>query len=139
MSPHAVEVGENLRRVRSDRQMSLTAVASEAGISAATLSRVETGKQSLDVSLLLTLARILGVPAGEMLAQREAEDDLGSVTRRLAELPPSDRTRAFLEASHSRRNSKQLGAVVDDLLSTIDVLREELMNVHRRIRRGRNR
>jgi transcriptional regulator with XRE-family HTH domain len=127
-------IGENLRRVRAEQQLSLSAVADQAGISVATLSRVETNKQSLDVSLLLTLARILDVPAAEILGEGDSSRDLKAVTRLLAELPASERTQVFLEASR-RKESKHLGTAIDDLLSTIDMLREELLKVHRTVKR----
>lgn len=127
-------VGETLRRFRIERQLSLAAVAEEAGVSVATLSRVETNKQSVDVALLLELARILEVPPAEIIGGDGDADDVGSLARRLATLRPADRTRVFLESSR-RGNGKQVQATIDDLLLTIDVLREELLAVRRAVRR----
>ena len=130
----APAVGDMLRRLRVERQLSLAGVAAQAGVSVATLSRVETSKQTLDVPMLQTLARILGVPAGEILGEDGNDDDPATLERRLARLSGADRTKLFLDASR-RRNAKELGNVLDDLLSTIDVLRDELLEVQRSVRR----
>ena len=131
-------IGEALRRFRTERQLSLAAVAEEAGVSVATLSRVETNKQSVDVALLFELARILGVAPAEIIGGDGEADDVGSLARRLATLRPADRTRVFLESSR-RGNGKQVQATIDDLLLTIDVLREELLSVRRAVRRRNGR
>jgi transcriptional regulator with XRE-family HTH domain len=127
-------IGETLRRFRIERQLSLAAVAEEAGVSVATLSRVETNKQSVDVALLFELARILEVPPAEIIGGDGEADDVGSLARRLATLRPADRTRVFLESSR-RGNGKQVQATIADKLLTIDVLREELLAVRRAVRR----
>ncbi|HET7434239.1 MAG TPA: helix-turn-helix transcriptional regulator [Thermoanaerobaculia bacterium] len=122
-------VGDNLRHARFDLGLSLADVAQKAGISVATLSRIETDKQNLDVVLLTKLARILGVPPGEMFGP-VTDTDRAAVTRRLARLPSKDRARAFSDASRGS------GMTVDDLLSMMDVLREELTKLQRSARRG---
>lgn len=128
-------IGETLRRCRLDRQLSLAAVAQQAGISVATLSRVETNKQNVDVGLLLDLARVLDVPAAEIIGGDNGDgNDTQMLARRLAALKPSERTRIFLESSR-RSKAKQLLTTIDDLLVTIDVLRDELINVRRAVRR----
>jgi transcriptional regulator with XRE-family HTH domain len=133
-------VGPVLRRLRTERELALAAVASQAGISVATLSRIETNKQSIEVGVLLTLAGILGVSAADILRDGEEKDDLGSLARRIGTLSPVDRTKLFLDASRRPVNGKQLGAVLDDLLSTVEMLRQELLTVQRSLDdRGRKR
>lgn len=61
-------VGERLRQARVARQMSLADVAGEAHVSAATLSRVERDKQAMDISLFLTLARVLNAATTDLLS-----------------------------------------------------------------------
>ena len=127
-------IGETLRRLRNAKALSLAGVAEQAGISVATLSRVETNKQSLDVPLLLTLAQILDVTPAEILGAREDGDATAALRRGLARLPAAERTRVFLQSS--RRNTpKELQATLDDLLSTVDILRDELLAVQRAVRR----
>lgn len=128
-----IAVGENLRRARIERQLSLASVAEQAGISVATLSRVETDKQNVDVALLLKIARILDVSAAELLGERDDDDDFATLARRVAGLAPSERARLFFEVS--RRREKGVAASVEELLATLAFLRQELVNVQKSIRR----
>lgn len=54
-------IGEELRRVRLSRKLSLRNVASAVGVSASLLSQVETGKTQPSVSTLYALVNFLGV------------------------------------------------------------------------------
>ncbi len=66
-SDAASEIGQRLKAVRQRRGMSLRVVAGLAGVSAAYLSMVETGKRSLDrYSLIRDLAEALRVPASDL-------------------------------------------------------------------------
>jgi transcriptional regulator with XRE-family HTH domain len=132
MPLHTDAVGETLRRLRTERELSLASVAEKAQISVATLSRVETNKQTIDVHLLVTLARILEVPAGEILGDDGDTNDVDAVSRKLAQLAPADRTRAYLQAAR-RRSAKEVSSTLDDLLSTVDLLRDELLSVQRAV------
>lgn len=138
MSTDKTQLGENLRRLRQDRSLSLRHVAGQAGISIATLSRVETNKQNLDVDLLLTLAEILDVRAADILDQGEIADDQSALARGLAKLRPAERTKLFLDSSR-RRDAKSLETAMDDLLSTIEILRDELLEMQRIIGRRKTR
>jgi transcriptional regulator with XRE-family HTH domain len=128
------QIGENLRRARGEQNLPLVAVAEKAGISVATLSRVETGKQSLDVGLLITLAGILAVPVAELVGEQNDAGDAKTMTRRLSALPVSERARIFLDAS-KRQDARGAFGMVEDLLSTLDVLREELLKVQNSVSR----
>jgi transcriptional regulator with XRE-family HTH domain len=134
MTPAQIIVGENLRRIRGERQLSLADVAEKARISVATLSRIETSKQNFDVEVLLTLAGILGVSPAEILGVTNGHDDTHELTHALSRLRTADRTRVFLDSSR-RRKPQDAAARVDDLLLTIDLLREELVEVQRAVRR----
>jgi transcriptional regulator with XRE-family HTH domain len=131
--PDRHQIGVTLRRVRLERDLSLADVAGKAGISVATLSRVETDKQNVDVTLLLTLAEVLDVPGSELLGGDGDGDDPNVLARKLGRLRPSERTKVFLQSS-GRRDAKALAAVVDDLLTTVEVLRDELLHVQRAVR-----
>ncbi|HYC60101.1 MAG TPA: helix-turn-helix transcriptional regulator [Thermoanaerobaculia bacterium] len=120
--------------MRTEQDIGLAAVAEQAGISIATLSRVETNKQSIEVGLLLTLARILGVSPADILREPDESGDLQSLSRRVAALPPTQRTKVFMDSSR-RQKGKDLQPVLDDLVSTVDLLREELLSVQRAVRR----
>ena len=129
-------VGPTLRRLRMERDVALSAVAEQAGISIATLSRIETNKQSIEVGLLLTLARILGVSAADVLGEDGERNDVESLSRRIAALPADERSKVFLQSSR-RRKAKDLQPVLDDLVSTVELLREELLSVRSAVRRRR--
>ncbi len=60
-------VGPRLRRLRQDRDITLTALAEATGISVSTLSRLESGKRRPSLELLLPLAQAHGVPLDELV------------------------------------------------------------------------
>src|SRR4051812_11756060 len=132
-------VAEALRRLRTERKLSLTRVAEKAGISVATLSRVETNKQNLDIPLLFTLARVLGVSPAEIVADRDGDggDGKDSLMHRLSTLRSSGP--AGLPISMRRRDTTELATTVDDILTTLDMMRDELLRVHKPVRSRRNR
>ena len=129
-------VGEILRRLRTGLSLSLARVAKRAGISVATLSRVETNKPSLEVGLLVTLAGILGVSAADILSGDE--ENAESVTRRIAALPAGERAKLLLESTRPRRD-RDLNTTLDGLVSTVEVLRDELLSVRRGLGRRKKR
>lgn len=133
------EIGARLRSARQLRQLSLSDVASRAGISVATLSRLETSKQSVDVELLTTLAGILGIAPARLLGPGEDSQDLELLADRLAALRAAERAEIMRAAARRRQKQKDLGAVVDDLLATLDILRDELEQVARATRKRRRR
>ena len=138
MSSQAPFVGQNLRRFRAERQLSLAAVADQASISVATLSRIETGRQTVGVDLLLTLARILEVDSAALLGGAAKPDDPKALSRALAKLRPAERARVIVDsARHPPRHAA--AAVLNDLLLTLDVLREELLEVQQGVKRRRKR
>ncbi|GAA2658728.1 helix-turn-helix domain-containing protein [Paractinoplanes durhamensis] len=61
-------VGPRLRALRQARSMSLAALAAETGLTASTLSRLETGKLRPTLEQLLPLARTHGVPLDDLVA-----------------------------------------------------------------------
>ena len=56
----ALEVGARLKRLRTQRRLTLTGVAATTGISKSTLSRLETGQRRPTLELLLALPRLPG-------------------------------------------------------------------------------
>lgn len=123
-------IGPTLRRLRTQRNASLADIARKAQISVATLSRIETNKQSVDVALLLTLARVLGVPVAHILGSGDEEINLDAVAAQLAALSPDARVKVYRDSSPARR-TKDLQPVLDELISGVDLLREQLLEVQR--------
>jgi transcriptional regulator with XRE-family HTH domain len=68
------EVGPRLKRLRSQRGITLTALAETTGISKSTLSRLETGQRRPSLELLLPLARAYRVPLDDLVGAPEVGD-----------------------------------------------------------------
>jgi len=60
-------VGSRLREVRRARRMTLADLAARTGLSASTLSRLETGRMRPTLEQLLPLARVHGVPLDDLV------------------------------------------------------------------------
>jgi transcriptional regulator with XRE-family HTH domain len=137
-------IGDRLRDVRQSQHLSLTAVAAKAKISAATLSRIETSKQALDLGLFLSLARILKVSPRDLIGENEEVTD-DPLIGRLAALDSGQRTKFWRELAAARReqrntrrgNARQLSNEVEELLAQIDFMREEIDSVRIRLKKRR--
>src|SRR3954451_25369848 len=68
------EVGPRLKRLRTRRGITLTALATETGISKSTLSRLESGQRRPSLELLLPLAGAYHVPLDELVGAPEVGD-----------------------------------------------------------------
>jgi transcriptional regulator with XRE-family HTH domain len=68
------QVGPRLRRLRTQRRMTLTGVATSTGISKSTLSRLETGGRRPTLELLLALSHTYRVPLDDLVAAPEVGD-----------------------------------------------------------------
>lgn len=136
-------IGEKIREVRQSQGRSLAEVAAKAKISVATLSRIETDKQSVDVELLLVLARVLGTEAADILGNGSNHNGGDPLAQRIAGLDPRKRAELWRELANERRvqrarnrgASRQLTAQVEELLAQIDFLREELEAVRAKIKK----
>jgi transcriptional regulator with XRE-family HTH domain len=69
------QVGPRLRAVRKARGWTLDDLAERAGMSASTLSRLESGKRQAGLELLLPLTRQLGIRIDDLLPEHEHERD----------------------------------------------------------------
>ncbi|NGO67403.1 helix-turn-helix domain-containing protein [Streptomyces boncukensis] len=68
------EVGPRLRRLRTERGVTLTALAEATGISKSTLSRLESGQRRPSLELLLPIAQAHQVPLDELVGAPEVGD-----------------------------------------------------------------
>ncbi|WP_371095001.1 helix-turn-helix domain-containing protein [Streptomyces sanglieri] len=68
------QVGPRLRRVRTQRGVTLSALAEATGISKSTLSRLESGQRRPSLELLLPIAQAHQVPLDELVAAPEVGD-----------------------------------------------------------------
>lgn len=68
------EVGPRLKRIRSQRGVTLTALAEVTGISKSTLSRLESGQRRPSLELLLPIAQAHRIPLDELVSAPEVGD-----------------------------------------------------------------
>jgi transcriptional regulator with XRE-family HTH domain len=139
-------IGEKIRQTRISQKRSLADVARKAKISVATLSRIENDKQTLDLGMFLTLARVLGTTPGDLLGENRNAPDNGSLdplVKKIAAFDAKERTRLWRElaAAHrqkaktQRAETRQLGQQVEELVAQIEFMRDELESVRQRLRR----
>ena len=132
-------VGAALRIARRSRGLSLNQVATQAGVSTATLSRIETENQTVDVSRLLEISKILDVSPAQILGDDgHAGDGEDALVDALAALPASARARVISAAAAPRHQKRsQIDSQIETLLATVDVIREELASLQKQVRRRR--
>ena len=138
-------IGENIRQARLAQQLSLADVAKRAKISIATLSRIENEKQTLELGLFLTLARILERSPHELLGDLEegSGTSIDPLVKKVVAFEASERAKFWRELATARRLQRaksrlrihQLAHYFEDLLAQVELLREELDNVRKRLRR----
>ena len=68
------EVGPRLRRVRTQRDVTLTELAAATGISKSTLSRLESGQRKPSLELLLPIAQAHRIPLDELVGAPDIGD-----------------------------------------------------------------
>ncbi|OKK03527.1 XRE family transcriptional regulator [Streptomyces sp. CB03234] len=76
------EVGPRLKRLRTERGVTLAALASATGISKSTLSRLESGQRRPSLELLLPIAQAHQVPLDELVGAPEVGDPRVRLTPR---------------------------------------------------------
>lgn len=138
-------VGAKIREARLAQSMSLADVAAKAKISVATLSRIENDKQSVDLGLFLTIARVLQVSANDLLAEAGGpENGTEPLARRIVTLGSRARlelwrdlaaeARAERGAKRGTDSMPRIAQHVDELLAQMEFLREELEAVRKRVK-----
>ncbi len=138
-----IMIGEKIREVRQSQGRSLAEIAGKAKISVATLSRIETDKQAIDVELLLVIAQILGVDAADVLGQAGNSGD--ALAHRIASLGSKQRTDLWREVAAERRTQRSRKAIplanfgqqVEEMLAQLDFVREELEALRAKVKKSR--
>jgi len=77
------EVGPRLRRLRTQRGVTLTALAATTGISKSTLSRLESGQRKPSLELLLPIAHAHQLPLDELVGAPEVGDSRAQLKPRI--------------------------------------------------------
>lgn len=136
-------VGGRIRELRQSQGRSLADVAGKARISVATLSRIENDKQSVDLGIFITLAKVLEVSAADLLQDAdEREPGTNPLAHQISSLETKKRAELWRELAMARRTSKrsrtstasEISHQVEELLAQMDFLREELETVRKRIK-----
>ena len=68
------QVGPRLKRLRTQRRITLTGLADVTGISKSTLSRLENGQRRATLELLLALSRVYRVPLDDLVGAPDVGD-----------------------------------------------------------------
>lgn len=136
-------IGERLRNARQSRRLSLQQVADQISLSAATLSRIETSKQSIDLKVFLMLANVLDLNPAELLEKSEDWHDRSLATK-FAAMSAGDRAMVWREltsasklqrAKSRRRPQMQAMALeIEELSAQIDLLRQQFEHLLHRLR-----
>ncbi|GAA3232699.1 XRE family transcriptional regulator [Actinocorallia longicatena] len=82
ISRSLAEVGPRLRRLRTERGVTLTALSEATGISKSTLSRLESGQRRPSLELLLPLAKAHRIPLDDLVGAPETGDPRVRLTPR---------------------------------------------------------
>jgi transcriptional regulator with XRE-family HTH domain len=139
-----IVIGERLRAVRQSQHLSLNHVAEKAHISVATLSRIETNKQTLDLGVFLILAKILNTPPQEFLTDGSEAEGTDPLVTRITSLDSRERTMLWRDLAAARRDggrtarrsqARNISNQVEELLAQVDFLREEIESVQQRVKR----
>lgn len=137
-------IGERIREARLAQDRSLADVAAKAQISVATLSRIETDKQSIDLGLFLAIAQVLQVSTQQLLGDENSGIQGDPLARRIATLGPRERLELWKDLADERRTQrgkrrgaemKNVGQQVEELVAQLDFLREELESIRKRVKR----
>jgi len=138
-------IGDRIRETRLSQRLSLSQVAAKAEISAATLSRIETNKQNIDLGLFLTLAKVLHTTAGDLLGEEGGSEEAQGpqsdpLVRKISALETSERTQLWRDLTQSHRERgpqrRNLSQQVEELLAQVEYLHEEIRAVQQRTKRG---
>lgn len=135
-----IVIGQKLRVVRLGSGRSLADVAAKVGLSVATLSRIETGKQSVDAETVVQLAEILGIAPVDLFGA-PAGGENGRLARAIASMDSRDRAALWREVSEERKprrldraaNAEQFSYFVEELLAHFDLMREELETLQKKV------
>jgi len=109
--PSPVEIGQRIRRRRSEAKLSASEVARRTGVTRETLAAWESGQSAPRANKLVTLATALGVEIGWLLGNGPAED-----------APPA----ANDPVAALREEVARARAVTADLATRLDGLRDRL-------------
>lgn len=135
-------IGERLRKARQSKHLSLQQVAHRIDLSSATLSRIETSKQSLDLEVFLTLARTLDLNAAELL---DGNGEDRSLATTFASMSTIDRAKVWRDLTlasktlrvarrYSRPQIRAMSVEIEELSAQVDLMRQAIDYLRRRLK-----
>jgi len=110
VDPHVI--GEHVRRLRSDRRISVRAFAAETGFSPSFISQLENGQVAPSLGSLHRIAETLGVTLGEFFAAAERTEDTLIVRPADRQRMDSTWTDAHIEALGAMSAAQKLEALI---------------------------
>ena len=110
VDPHVI--GEHIRRLRSERRLSVRAFAAETGFSASFISQLENGQVAPSLGSLHKIAETLGVTLGEFFAAAETGEELLIVRPAERRRLDSTWTDAHIEALGPMQRSYKLEPMI---------------------------
>lgn len=120
-----MNVGENIKRIRTAKKLSQKEVVNAAKLDSAQYSRIETGKTDPSVSTLVKIAHALGVTLSELFASTDELKEINSIDKGIMEkvtliegLPDEERKTLYtmLDAFIGKRKLKDaLSNVLQDV------------------------
>lgn len=105
------ELGHRIQEARQDADINQAALADELGVSRATISKIEGGKQRVRLDQLYLIAYRLGIPVTELLPNLEDAVSVPSVTTAADDpLPPEVEEQASQLAEYVREELRASGS-----------------------------
>jgi len=92
--PFNVLLGERVRMLRLEQELSQAALAAASGVSRSAISRLEGGDPSMNIDSLDKLARALGMELLDFL--NAGVDEASILLESTRKMPPAERTEALL-------------------------------------------
>ena len=105
-------IGEHIRRLRSDRGLSVRAFAAQTGFSPSFISQIENGQVSPSLGSMQKIAETLGVTLGEFFAATESGEEQLIVRSEDRRRLDSTWTDAHIEALGAMARSRRLEPVL---------------------------
>lgn len=133
------EIGANIRAARQTRGLALAAVAGKAGVSVATLSRMENGKQAVDAALLVVVATIIDTPPAVLLGGAVASANAEAVIASLVIMADDERRRVIRSAVEHRSRTATADELIGEVVADLEAAAEKLVAIKRAVKKSRRR
>lgn len=100
-----MNVGQQLRKIRTEKKITLSQMGSALGISASALSQIENGKNTPSLETLTSILRFMDIPMSDFFRQIEAPDILVTKSGETETIHSEKGNRIVLLASKLQNNT----------------------------------